>query len=124
MSNVERFEELLRADEALQEKMRAATDAFRGDRADEAAVFEAVVAPLAAEAGLPFTLAEARARALDGAVVSDDALDAVAGGGENYYNQPDDSCIGIGFGFGADACTKEHGGAGACAGLGIGFFGF
>ena len=114
MSNVERFEELLRSDEGLQAKLRAATDAYEGDRSDERAVFDAVVAPLAAEAGLPFAFEEAKAAAEDGATLSDAELDAVAGGG----------CFIFGLGGGSDganACSDKSSGAGACAGVGVGF---
>ena len=54
MSNAEKFEELLRSNEELQAKLKAAAEAFEGDMTDEAAVFDAVIAPLATEAGVPF----------------------------------------------------------------------
>ena len=124
MSNVEKFEELLRSDEALQEKMRAATAAFEGDKADEAAVFDAVVAPLAAEASLPFTLAEARARALDGAHIADDELDALAAGKRDRYGKAEAACLIVGVGLTADACATAASGVGACAYFGVGIIGF
>jgi iron complex transport system substrate-binding protein len=65
MSNVMKFEELLRSSEELQAKLRSATEAFAGDKTDEQAVFEAIIAPLAEEAGLPFTYDEAKALAAD-----------------------------------------------------------
>ena len=58
--NVIKFEELLREDEALRAKLEAATAAYVGDKSDEKAVFEAVVAPLAADAGLPYTYEEGK----------------------------------------------------------------
>ena len=45
MSNVQKFEELLSSDEALQAKMRELVDAYNGDGGDERAFFEAVMAP-------------------------------------------------------------------------------
>lgn len=55
-----------------------------GDKGDERAVFEAVVAPIAAEVGLPFTfedvVAASASRELD-----DTELDAVAGGDSFCY---------------------------------------
>ena len=47
VENVGKFEELLRSDEGLQAKLREATEAYQGDRADGRAIFEAVLAPLA-----------------------------------------------------------------------------
>lgn len=77
--NAIKFEELLREDEELQAKLKAATIAFDGDKSDEKAVFDATVAPLAAEVGLPYTFEEAvesvRDRELD-----EGELEAVAGG--------------------------------------------
>lgn len=115
MSNVERFEELLRSDEELQAKLRAATEAYEGDKADERALFDAVVVPLAAEAGLPFTYDEAREVALD-----DSNLETVVGGTDSNYGEPDGRCIILGIGFGGDSCANERFGAGGCVGIGIG----
>lgn len=111
MSNAKKFEELLCSDEELQEKMRAAAEAFSGDASDEQAVFEAVVAPLAAEAGLPFTFEELMALAAASQELSLDDLDEAAGG----------FCFGPGLGEGTNACSNEKTGATACAGVGVGF---
>lgn len=113
-SNAEKFEELLRSNEELQAKLKAATEAFEGDMTDEAAVFDAVIAPLATEAGVPFTLDEAKEFAVAGADLSDEDLDAVAGGGGMCY-------IG-GGGDSAGACKNEEAGAGACAAIGVSVF--
>ena len=78
--NANKFEELLRADEALQAKLSEAAATFEGDKADEQAVFDATVGKLAAEAGLPFTLEEAREVAMSGHELSDEELESVAGG--------------------------------------------
>ena len=110
MSNFSKFEELLRGSEELQAKFRAAAETFQGDKADARAVFEAVVAPLAAEAGLPFSYDEVKKAA--GEVELDaDEYDAVAGGGCFFFGGNDDS----------GACSNEEEGAGACSGLGVGF---
>ena len=118
--NASKFEKLLREDEALQAKMEAAIKAFDGDRGDEKAVFDATIAPLAAEAGLPYTFEEAvestQARELD-----DGELAAVAGGSW---------CFIIGGGTDNDSNTveTENGvgvtGFGTCkyVGIGLGVF--
>ena len=118
--NASKFEKLLREDEALRAKMEAAFKAFEGDTSDEKAVFDATVAPLAAEAGLPYTFEEAvestQTRELD-----DAELEAVAGGSW---------CIIIGGGHDRDSNTvdTENGvgvtGFGTCeyVGIGLGVF--
>lgn len=79
MSKYKQFEEMLRSDEALQAKLAEAAKAFTGDRTDERAVFDAVIAPIAAEVGLPFAFEEvAEAAALR--ELNDAELEAVAGG--------------------------------------------
>jgi len=113
MGNAKKFEELLRSDEALQEKLRAAAEAYTGDASDEQAVFEAVVAPLAEEAGLPFTYEEAQKLASGSEGPSLDDLDAAAGGG---------GCFIFGGGDGKESCGSDRFGATACmsGGPGIG----
>ena len=83
--NATKFYELLKSDEALQAKIREATAAYDGAKDDEKAVFEAVIAPLAAEAGLPFTYEEGFAFATAERNLTDEELDAVAGGRHFCY---------------------------------------
>ena len=111
-SNAEKFEQLLCSDEGLQAKLKAAAEAFKGDGADECEVFDALIAPLAAEAGLPFTYEDAKALAAEGTELGDEALDAVAGGG----------CFIVGLGEGSGACMGESFGATGCYGVGVGMF--
>ena len=113
MSNVEKFEELLRTDEALQAKLRAAGEAYEGDWSDERAVFDAVIAPLAEEEGVPFSFDEVSEYVQAGAELSDEDLDAVAGGKHG--------CLIVGTG-GTGACSTEYAGAIACKVVGAGFF--
>ena len=80
MSNVEKFEELLRTDEVLQAKVKELAGSYEGDREDEKAFFEAVFAPLAEEAGLPFTFEDGIEFAEAGKELDDTELDSVAGG--------------------------------------------
>lgn len=115
VENVAKFEELLRSSEDLQAKFAAASEAYEGSRDDERAVFEAIIAPLAQEAGLPFTYDEGMAYASSPRELNDAELDAVAGGGS--------WCYVIGGSESADtwACTTWDNGAGACGYIGIGF---
>ncbi|MCR4907465.1 MAG: Nif11-like leader peptide family natural product precursor [Lachnospiraceae bacterium] len=57
--NVMKFDEKVMKDEELQKKLEAAAKAYEGDRTDEKAVFEAVIIPIAREAGLEFSFEEA-----------------------------------------------------------------
>lgn len=81
LENVARFEELLRSDETLQAKLREAKETFDAEGADERAIFDALIAPLADEAGLPFTYEEGKSFMVDGIELSEEELDAVSGGG-------------------------------------------
>ena len=93
----------------MQAKLRVASESFEGAKSDERVYFDAVVAPLAAEAGLPFTYDEARALVEEDSELSDDSLDAVAGG----------SCIVLGLGERTGACMGEYFGATGCFGIGV-----
>ena len=104
----------MRSDEALQEKLRAATDAYTDDATDQKAIFEAIVVPLAEEAGLPFTYEEAQELASGSEKLSLDDLDAAAGGITGV-------CGAIGFGDGAAGCElPEIMGGIACKRIGVG----
>lgn len=114
--NVSKFEQLLREDGVLRAKMEAALKAFDGDKGDEKAIFDATIAPLAAEAGLPYTFEEAvestHARELD-----DAELEAVAGGSWCFI-------IGGGHDNESNTVETENGvgvtGFGTCDYIGIG----
>lgn len=79
MSNIWLFEERLRSDESLQAKLAEAAKAYAGEKADAKAVFDAVVAPIATELGMPFTYEEAT-EAATSRELDDAELEAVAGG--------------------------------------------
>jgi len=115
LENVERFEKLLREDEDLQAQVSAASKAYEGEITDEAA-FEALIAPVAAGVGLPFTLEEAREFVQRGRELSETELEAVAGGGVCYV---------IGGSTKPEANIEDnHIDGGACAYVGIGMFGW
>ena len=106
LENVERFERLLKEDEGLQAKLAAATKAYDGAEKDEA-MFEELLAPIAAGVGLSFTLDEALAHASTCRNLSDSELDAVAGGSTYCY-------IVVG-GSEPDAGYVDYENGGACA---------
>lgn len=118
IENVRKFEERISGDEALQARLQELAEAFDGDKQDAKALFEAVVAPLAAEAGLPYTYDEAVeyvAQKDDDEDLTADEAKAVAGGWS-------DACAFVGFGdVNADACFDNMAGYNACAGIGVGF---
>ena len=121
IENVRRFEEKINGDEALQARLKELSDAFDGDRQDPRAVFEAVVAPLATEVGLPYMYDEAveYVDQRDDEDLTADEAKAVAGGKERGGDMV--VCCIIGFGgVRADGCLEEFSGWGVCAGIGAG----
>ncbi|MBQ9002635.1 MAG: Nif11-like leader peptide family natural product precursor [Eggerthellaceae bacterium] len=131
VEDVKKFMDLMGSDEALQQKFRAAAEGYAGDRTQESA-FRDLIAPIAEEAGLHFTLEELQEYAAQqgGALrdLSADELDQVAAGsgfgvsacygpgiGLGYTNNGEDGggcCIGIGFGDGVEACGGKGVGKG------------
>ena len=96
-----KFREMMFTDADFQEKLKKASEAYTGDKSDEA-VFDNVLIPLAKEYGLSATFEEFKeyTKAFTGSAegeLSDDELSQVAGG----------------KGLGAAAC--------ASAGIGIGY---
>ena len=116
--NAKKFDQLLVSDENLQAKIRAAMDAYTGDRRDEQAVFEAVIRPLAEEAGLPFTFEDAKTCVEEEGEISLEEGDAVAGG--------EGACFFIGavdkpeVGYCETYKNNEQLGGAACAYVGVG----
>ena len=91
----------MRDDKALRARLEEATSSFTGDKADARAVFDAVVAPLAADAGMPFTYDEATAAADDVKEIDEADLEAFAGGGVEFSG-----------GLGIGVCKEAGGGVG------------
>ena len=111
--DAKKFMELLNTDEELQHKVKAATETYAGDKADEKAVFEGILAPIAKEAGYEFTFADAEelAKSSEDVELSDDDLGAVAGGAGG--------CFLLGFSSLHSECCDDYG-SGLCSGIGIG----
>ena len=81
VENVKLFDEKVMKDKELQEKIETAAKAYEGDKTDERAIFNAVIAPFAKEAGLEFTFEEgAEAKKAAEGEVDLAEMKAVAGG--------------------------------------------
>lgn len=80
--NPTKFKKLIEDDPSIRAEMQAAARSYVGDRDDDRAVFAAVVAPVAAAHGMPFTYEEALDAMREEGVMelSDDDLDGIAGG--------------------------------------------
>ena len=78
------FHKLLRESRDLQRELRSAAVGFLGNLTDDRTLFETVVAPVAKAAGVPFTYDEAATALTDGHELSEEELDAVAGGTGTY----------------------------------------
>ena len=83
LENVAKFEELLQCSAELQDRLKVAYKAFPNKK-DERAVFDALIAPMAVEAGLPYTFDEGVEVHAGDRELSDAELQAVAGGGTCY----------------------------------------
>ena len=108
--NARKFLELMRSNEELQQKVNAATEAYIGDKMDEKALFEAVIAPVAKEAGLDFGFDDMKAFADE--ELTEEELTEAAGGLAVC------STLGVGTGKSSKA---SKGGIGICKYVGIGW---
>ena len=130
--NVGKFYEKLAQDAALAEKLNALdkdfaekNDAPADDMAVREKAAEAIVLPLAEEAGLPFTLEELKEYEQDqmkNMTLSDDELDQEAGGKRKWHQYDKGTttaagayCAFLGVGFGK---TKRKGNTAYCFLLG------
>jgi len=103
LEQVKAFFDAVAENKELQEKLNAADKAYNGDAADKAAVAEAILLPIAKEAGYDFTAEEfiaynQEAKASQNNVeLADDELEAVAGGEWVF-------CLPYGIGWAEDTC--------------------
>ena len=123
MKGFQQFFEQLKKDEALQKKLEEAGKSYTGEQTEEA-VFNAVVLPVAKEAGYDFTLEEMKKTRLE---MDLDELAQVEGG----WGFGATACIVIGVGIGIPISKEDCAGGGcfilgggkgatACAGSGVG----
>ena len=84
VEQVKAFFEKVKEDSALAQKLKDAETAYTGDKSDKDVAFAAIVIPIAAQAGFNFTAEDFKAafEAEEGEV-SEDELDAVAGGSDS-----------------------------------------
>ena len=109
MENVKKFYEAMASDKAMQERANAL---FKGDEKPDAAALKATIIAFANAEGYSFAEAELEAYAKQAKPLSDEALDAAAGGSGEC------GCFGVGGGGGTDpagdvfACACVVGGVG------------
>ena len=120
-NNVKKFLDAVNNDEALQKKVTQTLQAYTGEKTDKA-VWEAVLQPLAREAGcdIPFEAFQAYAEEKKGVQeLSPDEFAQVAGGGhDNGGGIGITGCKVFGFGLGISAGSES--GAG-CLFIGLGW---
>ena len=118
---IKKFEELLKNDEAFQQKLQAAVQAYDGEATEEA-VFNSILSPLAAEYGIQATYEEYKEylENLSNQELSVDEMEQIAGGKPNGGGLGGGECTGAGFGGGV--AVSEHG-AVICVFLGMGWGG-
>lgn len=127
--DVQKFLDALKDDKSLQEKMKHATEAYEGERTQEA-VFHGLISRVAEEAGFHFTWDDfqeyVKQEAENAQQLNADEMDQVAGGygkGKGYGgvgcsvvglglggaggNGTGGGCFFLGFGWGGDACWGD-----------------
>lgn len=128
-TDISKFEELVKNDAGIQEKLVAAAESFQGDAEDMKAIFESILLPVAKDAGFSATYEEfeeyitAKGIPVEGEL-SEDELAQIAGGKGAGLGAG--GCLGIGLGIGGggagDSLRPVNGGL--CALLGIGYGGY
>ena len=117
--DLQKFIELLKSDDTLQEKMRSAAEKYEGDQTAEA-VFRNLLLPIAEKKGYHFTWEDYQEYVKqETKELNPDEMDQVAGGveGEGYGYA---ACFIIGSGNGYVTDTKTGCFKGACLSIGIG----
>ena len=78
--DVAKFRQLLETNPALRDKVRRAVVDFNGDKDNDRAVYEAIIAPIAANHGFDLTYEETFGTKTSTRELSDDELELIAGG--------------------------------------------
>ena len=120
LNKIQRFQRMVQSDEGLRERLRRAARKCEGMHLGDRAIFETVVARVARDAGIEISYEEAEAEmlaaeALDGRELSDDELEAVAGGVGTVYQKVMGSIMAVTIAFSAvptRAIAEEVGSAG------------
>ena len=81
VEQVKAFFDKVKEDSSLAQKLKDAQAAYKGDKSDKEAVVAAVFIPVAKSAGFNFTVDDFKNNFYDNELLSDEELDAVAGGG-------------------------------------------
>ena len=116
--NVKKFYEEISKNKELQEKLKKAQESYTGDRSNKAEAAEAIIIPIAKEAGFDFTNEELKKAEMEMAKekgISEEELENVSGGGG--------FCLLIGGGSECSADIRSGGGTAAfhaCAYVGVG----
>ncbi|MDO4537846.1 MAG: hypothetical protein Q4B54_06750 [Coriobacteriales bacterium] len=79
-NNAEHFMEMLRTNEAARRALGRLAEGFAGDKADDRAVYEQILSPVAKQYGVDLSYEEAQNLEAGAHQLSDEELDAVAGG--------------------------------------------
>ena len=120
ISDIQKFWEMMQTDKQVQEKLRAASEAYTGEQTEEA-IFEGVLVPVAKEYGISATFEEYKAfldqlfksQSQGKSQLSEQELEQVAGGSgkETNYGVGAVACYGFGVGLGNPT--------GLCVGIGV-----
>ena len=99
--NIKKFENLMISDESLIARFNEASKSYVGDVNDERAFFDKVIAPIAEEAGVPFTFDEL-VKAKDNLGELDESELAAVSGGSGF-------CFLVGYSEGPEAQMNVYG---------------
>ena len=84
---MEEFKQMLDGNDELRQRMNEAAAAFNGDISDNRAVFEGIIVPVSKEAGIVLDYDKVLAETKNDALLTDEELEAVAGGAGAIYQK-------------------------------------
>lgn len=112
---IRKFRKLLLTDEGFQQKLKAAAEAYTGEKTEEA-IFNEVLAPLAAEYGISSSYDEFHSFMTSDQEMDSEELAQIAGGKSAGFGGSTCLILGVGIGGGGG-----DGAGGACVMLGAGW---